>query len=113
MKVWTWLKSLSWIVIAGGILTAVLMVLGGAKAGRLQRRADKAENQVTAMAHDKTKKGIEKAAKLQKAADKHKEKAAATRQRTEARLQELGEKDETLADIADRFNKRKLRDGAS
>lgn len=113
MKVWTWLKSLSWIVIAGGILTAVLMVLGGAKAGRLQRRATKAEDQVTAMAHDKTKKGIAKAAKLQKAADKHKEKATATRQRTEARLEELGEKDETLADIADRFNKRKLRDSAS
>ena len=113
MKVWTWLKSLSWIVIAGGILTAVLMVLGGAKAGRLQKRATNAENKVTAMAHDKTKKGIAKAAKLQKAADKHKEKATATRQRTEARLQELGDKDETLADIADRFNKRKLRDSAS
>jgi hypothetical protein len=110
MKIWTWIKSLSWIAIAGAIVTAILMVLGGAKVGRQDRRADRAERQVEAMAHDKTKKGIEKAAKLQKAVVKHKEKAAATRQRTEARLKELGEKDETLADIADRFNKRKLRD---
>jgi biopolymer transport protein ExbB/TolQ len=110
MKIWTWIKSLSWIAIAGAIVTAVLMVLGGAKVGRQERRAERAEKQFESMAHDRTKKGIDKAAKLQKAAVKHKEKAAATRQRTEARLQELGDKDETMADIADRFNKRKLRD---
>lgn len=111
-KAWAWVKSLSWVAIAGAIVTAVLMVLGGAKITRQQRRADNAERKITAIAHDKTKKGIEKAAKLQKQKDKHLDKAAATRQRTEARLEELGDKDETLADIADRFNKRKLRDSA-
>lgn len=110
MRIWTWVKSLSWVVIAGAIVTAIMMVLGTAKIGRQERRAERAEKKIEAIAHDKTKKGIQKAAKLQKTAVKHKEKAAATRQRTEARLQELGDKDETMADIADRFNKRKLRD---
>jgi hypothetical protein len=112
VKLWTWFKSLSWIAIAGAILTAVLMVMGGAKAGRQQRRADRAESKIESMAHDKTKKGIEKAAKLQKQKDSHLEKAAATRQRMEAQLEKLSEDDE-MADIADRFNKRKLRDSAS
>ena len=112
MKIWTWIKSLSWLVIAGAILSAVLMVLGGAKAGRLQRRADRAENKIETLAHDKTKKGIEKAAKLQKQKDTHLEKAAATRQRMKEQLEKISEDDE-MADIADRFNKRKLRDSAS
>jgi len=111
MKLWTWLKSLSLLAILGAILSAVLMVLGGAKAGRQQRRADEAENQAEMLAYDRTKEGIVKAASLQKAAVKHKEQAAATRQRMEAQLEKLGE-DEELADIADRFNKRKLRDSA-
>jgi len=109
-KALAWIKSLSWVAIAGAIVTAILMVLGGAKATRAQRRADKAEKKIESIAHDRTKKGIEQAAKLQKQKEAHLETAAATRQRTEARLKELGEKDETMADIADRFNKRKLRD---
>jgi hypothetical protein len=113
MKFWTWLKSLSLVAIAGAVVTAILMVLGGAKAGRQQRRADHAEKKVEMLAHDKTKESIQLAAKLQKEAVTQKEKAAASRQRTEARLEELGAKDETLADIADRFNKRQLRDSAN
>ena len=108
MKLWTWIKSLSWLVIAGAIITAVLMVLGGAKAGRSQRRADRAEKQIEAIAHDRTKKGIEKAAKLQKQKDTHLNKAAAARQRMEMQLEKISEDDE-MADIADRFNKRRVR----
>lgn len=113
MKFWTWFKGLGLVAIAGAIVTAILMVLGGAKVGRQERRADRAEKQAEALAHDRTKQGIEKAAKLNTAAKKHKDKAATIRKKTEARLQELGDKDETMADIADRFNKRKLRDSAS
>lgn len=113
MKLWTWIKSLGWIAIAGAIITAVLMVLGSAKAGRSQRRADRAEKQVEALANDRTKLGIERAAKLQKQKDKHLENAAATRLRTQARLEKISEDDE-MADIADRFNKRqRLRDRTS
>ena len=111
MKLWTWIKSLSWIVIAGAILSAVLFVLGGAKAGRSQRRADRAENKIETLAHDKTKAGIEKAAKLQLQKVTHLEKAADARQRMKEQLEKIGEDDE-MADVADRFNKR-LRDSAN
>jgi len=60
------------------------------------------------MAHDKTKKGIAIAAKKQKQKDKLLDSADATRQRTEARLEKIGE-DDTMADIAERFNNRRVR----
>jgi hypothetical protein len=103
------IKSLGWVAIAGACLTAILMVLGGAKATRKEKAAKNLEKQIESMAHDKTKKGIEKAAKLQKKADTHKDKAVAARQRTEARLESIGGKDETMADIAKRFNGRRVR----
>ena len=109
MKIWTWIKSLSWIAIAGAIVTAVLMVLGGAKATRKERTAKHLEKQIETMAHDKTKKGIATAAKKQRKKDALLESAAATRQRTEARLEKIGGQDETMADIAARFNGKRVR----
>lgn len=108
MKLLTWIKSLGWIVIGGAVLTAILMVLGGAKAGRQQRRANRAEHEIQELMFDQTKKGIDKAATLQIEADLHKKSAAATRLRMEARLEKLGEDDE-IADIAERFNNRRVR----
>ena len=109
MKLWSWIKSLGSVAILGAIGVAIAMVLNGASAGRQRRRADDAEKRAEALANDRTKKGIEAAAELQKAAAKDKKKAAATRENMEAQLEKLSEDDE-LADIADRFNKRKLRD---
>ncbi len=108
MNLLTWIKSLSWIAITGAILTAILMVLGGAKAGRQQRRADRAEKQFEALLFNQTKENIDKAATLQIEVDLHKKSAAATRLRMEARLEKLGEDDE-IADIAERFNNRRVR----
>jgi cytochrome c-type biogenesis protein CcmH/NrfG len=98
-----------WLSIAGAAVTAVLLVLAGAKVGREKRRADKAEQQAQAYHHQGSKKAIEKAAKLQAKSDVHKQNAEATRQRMETQLESLGEKDETLADIAERFNGRRVR----
>ena len=111
-KAWVWIKSLSWVAIAGAIVTAVLMVLGGAKSTRLKKRADHAEKVAENLIQDKTKKNIDKAAKLTAKAERDKTKAAAITKAAEKRLEELGAKDETMADVADRFNKRKLRDRA-
>lgn len=113
MKIWNWFKSLSWIAVAGAIGTAILLVLGGAKSTRLKKRADHAEKVAEIIIQDNTKKSIEKAAKLQEQATRDKAKAATITEAAEKRLEELGAKDETMADIADRFNKRKLRDSAS
>lgn len=98
-----------WLITAGACLSAVLLVLAGARAGRQQRRADKAEKQVESLHHDRTKAGIEKAAKLQKTAAVNKERAAATRQRMESQLEKIGETNPELDAIADRFNSRRLR----
>lgn len=108
MKIWTWIKGLSWVAIAGAIVTAALMVLGSAKVGRDERKAKHLEDEITALAHDRTKKGIAVAAKKQKQKDKLLDNADVTRQRTEARLEKIGE-DDTMADIAERFNNRRVR----
>lgn len=94
--------------IVGAIVTAILMVLGSAKVSRLQRNAKHLENDITALAHDRTKKGIEVAAKKQKQKDKLLDSADATLKLTEARLEKISE-DDTMADIAERFNNRRVR----
>jgi len=108
MSLLTWIKSFGWVVVAGSILTAVLMVLGGAKAGRQQRRADRSEKRAEELLFNQTKASIGEAAALQAEAMDHKRKAAATRQLMETRLERLGEDDE-IADIAERFNARRVR----
>ena len=108
MKLWTWFKGLGWVVIVGTIATAILMVLGSAKVGRLQRNAKHLENDITALAHDRTREGIAVAAKKQKQKDKLLDSADATLKRTEARLEKISE-DDTMADIAERFNNRRVR----
>lgn len=104
-----WFKSLSWVAIAGAIGTAILMILGGAKSTRLKRRADHAEKTAEILIQNGTKKNIEKAAKLKERADADKAKAATVVQAAEKRLEILGAKDETMADIAKRFNGRRVR----
>jgi hypothetical protein len=106
---WEKIKAFGPVKIAGSILTAVLLVLAGAKAGREKRRAEKAEKKVESLHFEGSKKSIEKAVELQKQVDSHKEKAELVKQGMEAKLEELGSKDETLADVADRFNARRVR----
>lgn len=103
---WDRIKSIGWVATAGAVLTAILMVLAGAKATRLTRRAEKAEKTAEIIVQDHTKKHHEKAAKLQAGAAKDKAKAAAVKEKSKARLEALGDHDETLADLADNFNKR-------
>lgn len=107
---WSKIKSIGWLATAGAAVTAVLMVLAGAKATRLERRAKKAEQNAEIIVQDHTKKHHEQAAKLQAGAAKDKAKAAAVKEKSKARLEALGEHDETLADLAHNFNKR-VRDG--
>lgn len=106
MNLWAKIKSIGWLAAAGAVLTAILMVLAGAKSTRLERRAKKAEHKAEVIVQDHTKKNLEKAAKLQAGAAADKAKAAALKEKSKARLEKLGDHDETLADLADNFNKR-------
>lgn len=102
------LKSLSWVAIAGACVTAVLMVLGGAKVGREERKARQLEGEIEALKHDMTKQGINRAAKLQEKKNTHLKKAETVLAQTESRLERISE-DDTMADIAERFNNRSVR----
>lgn len=109
MKLWTWVKTLPLWAVLGAVTTAVFMAMAGAKAARFEKRARNAQTNAENLLQDKTKLNVEKAAKLQREAEKHKEKAAIAKAEAEARIEELGNKNETLDDIADRFNSRRLR----
>lgn len=98
-----WLKTL------GAILAAILLVLAGAKVGRHKRRALRAEAQAENLLIDRTKVNLEKAAKLQKKVVVEKRKAAEAKVAAIAQLEKISEQDETLEDIADRFNSRRKR----
>jgi hypothetical protein len=106
VNLWVRIKSIGWLAAIGAALTAILMVLAGAKSTRLERRAKDAERLAEVVVQDHTKKNLEKAAKLQASAATDKAKAAELKEKSKARLEQLGDKDETLADLADSFNKR-------
>ena len=106
MKVWAWIKSIGWLALAGAVLTAILMVLAGAKATRLEKRANKAETDLQENIQDGTKKELAKAEKQQAGIAKDKAMAAKLKAKSKVRLEKLGDHDDTLADLADNFNKR-------
>ena len=91
-------------------MTAVYFVFNAWRASGLVARAEVAEKTAENLLNDKTKKNLEKAAKLQAGVAKDKEKATTVKAKAEKQLEKLSESDNTMADIADRFNKRKLRD---
>lgn len=97
------------LTVLGGLLSAILLVFAGTKASRATRRAKEAEAKSTALLHDRTKDNLEKAAKFQASAAKHKEKAALAAKEVEAHLEKLGGQNETINDIATRFNNKRVR----
>jgi flagellar biosynthesis/type III secretory pathway M-ring protein FliF/YscJ len=97
-----WLKGLSGVVILGAIVAAVMMVLRAMSAGKLEAKVKENEQRVTEL-NNGTEADIETARKLQNSIDFKKEKARAIRKKSEASLERIGQ-DETMADIADRFN---------
>jgi hypothetical protein len=107
MKIWTWLKGLSWVAIGGAILTAALMILGARRSGKLE--ADVAHDEAEV---ERLQKGsavdLNEAAKLQRGITAKKVKAREIRKKSEARLERIGE-DEAMADIAARFNGKRVR----
>ena len=100
---------MKWWKTLGTILAAILLVLAGAKVGRHKRRALRAEAQAENLLIDRTRVNFEKAAKLQKKVVVEKRKAAEAKMVAIAQLEKMGDENETLEDIADRFNSRRKR----
>lgn len=109
MRLWNWFKSLSWIALAGVIGTAIMFAFNASKATRLTKRARAAEDRAENIIQDNTWKSLSKAEKLRKGVTLDKRKALTAKLEAERQLENIGGKDETLADIANRFNGRRVR----
>jgi hypothetical protein len=107
MKLWTWIKSLSWIAIGGAIVTAIMMILGAKRSGKMEAEVAHDEERIKTLQKG-TAADIQKAKTLQQGIDAKKIKAREVRKKTEKRLERIGE-DESMADIAARFNGKRVR----
>lgn len=104
-----WVKTWSWVHTLLTVLAGIAFALAGVRASRESRRASRAEQQSELLLNDRTKRNVDRAEALQEAAQRHAAKAADARIAAEQRLIQLGDEDETLDDIADRFNSRRNR----
>jgi len=104
-----WLKSLRWVKTAGIVIAAILLALAGQRAIAKKASARKKEDVGTHMMNSGISKKILAGKKMVEAANKDKDKAIEAEKVLEAQLEKMGQGNESIADIADRFNKRKLR----
>ena len=104
-----WLKGLRWVKTVGIVLAAILLALAGQRAIKRKASAQKKEDVGINMMNSGISKNILAGKKMIEAADKDKDKAIAAEEFMEAQLEKMGTRNESIANIADRFNKRKLR----
>ncbi len=107
MKIWVWLKSLSWVAIVGAIAAATMMVIRAFQASKMEAIVTSQEERIQDLSQG-TIDDIKEAAALQKANIVRKRKAREIRKKSEANLERIGQ-DETMADIAERFNNKRVR----
>ncbi len=102
-----WLKSLSWVAVGGVILAAIGMVLNARRAGKIEADVEHGEAKIKEL-QDGTKADINEAHRLQISIDSKKTQARTIRKKSEKSLERIGQ-DETMADIAKRFNGKRVR----
>ena len=110
MKLLTWIKSLSWIAIAGAIGAAIMMILNARRAGMLEAQVSQKEKEILVL-NAETNVDLFEAARLQGQITATKIRARAARKRAEKHQERIGQ-DETMADIAKRFNGKRVRSRA-
>lgn len=107
MKLWTWLKGLGWLAVGGAILAAVMMVLRAFAAGKMEAEIAHDEGRIIDL-QGGTAVEIQEAAKLQKSIGVKKIKAREIRKKAEKHQERIGQ-NESMADIAARFNGKRVR----
>ncbi len=110
MKFVPWIKSLSWIAIAGTIGAAIMMILNARRAGKMEAEVAHGESRIKDLEKGSAV-DIQEARKLQVGITARKKKAREVRKKSEASLERIGT-DETMADIAARFNGKRVRSRA-
>lgn len=107
MKLWAWLKSLSLIAVLGMIGAAIMMVWRAHAAGKLEANIKHEEAELKKLQAG-TVEEIQEAALLQDYITDKKIRAREVRKKSEASLERIGQH-ETMADIALRFNGKRVR----
>lgn len=110
MKFITWLKSLGLVVILAAVGAAILMVLRAFAAGKMEAEVAHQETRIKELEAG-TVSEIQQAAKLQKGIGAKKRKAREIRKKAEKHQERIGQ-NETMADIATRFNNKRVRSRA-
>lgn len=110
MKFWTWLKGLSWVAVGGAVFAAVMMILNARRAGTMEAEVTHRETRIKELRQG-TAAEIDKASKLQKGLAAKKIKAREVRKKAEKHQERIGQ-DESMADIAARFNGKRVRSRA-
>ncbi len=103
-----WVKSLSLWAILGAISAAIFMVLNARRAGRIEAEIDHGESRIREL-NQGTNADITAAKGIQEDIKRKKILADEVRKKSEKALERLGQ-DETMADIAERFNGRRVRE---
>ena len=103
------LKALGWVKAVGLAISAALLGLAVAKASNKKESARKKEDRATDMLNSGISKEIAKGKKLMESAQKDKDKGVAAHDAAEKQLDKLGQDNEDMDSIADRFNSRRLR----
>ena len=107
MKFITWLKSLGWVAVLGGIGAAILMVMRAHAAGKMEAEVAHQETRIKEL-NKGSAVDVQEAAKLQRGIGEKKIKAREIRKKAEKHQERIGQ-DETMADIATRFNNKRVR----
>jgi len=108
-----WVKSLGWIRTLGLVLGAILLALAASKVANKKSSAKRKESKAEDLLNSGISSKLQKGKKLIKAAQKDKDQAVAAHERMESQLEKLGEANEDLDSLADRFNSRRVRERSS
>ncbi len=106
---WSRFKALPWIVTAGMVLVAVVLALQSGKVIRLQKRSEKKNEQAIDLKNSQVSIHILQGKKLAESAQKDKDKIVEVKKNMEGNLALMGKNSETIDDIANRFNSKRVR----
>lgn len=89
--------------------SAIILAFAASKAAGARQQARRLEKKAEGLLNTQVSKDIHKGKKLTEKANRAKDRASDARMRIEGQLDKLGEKNEELDVIVDRFNSRRVR----
>ena len=106
---WQTIKSWPWVRTIGFVVAGALVAFAAERARKVKQRANRTEDKAAELLTTESSKAIQRGKDLVEKAQKDKDKAVEIRKAAEERLARMGEENETLDSIADRFNSKRVR----